>query len=188
MRRIGEAAGRGTTRAAIGVTGATGASVMAVTVVPVPSAGPLPGVRAERWAGLVARSREAPPAGADLARVAELGGAVSCARGRQWPGQLDDLGDAADRSVGAGRAQPADVGAAALGGRGEPRACTDYRVPGSGRASGPGSRATMQVVVSGGAYGVDAAAHRGALGGDEVRPWRSSPAGSTASIRAVTPS
>ncbi|MGW2341049.1 DNA-processing protein DprA [Streptomyces sp. NPDC001661] len=124
---------------------------------------PLPGVRAERWAGLVARAADAPPAERDLARAASAGARFVCPGDAEWPGQLDDLGDG--RPVGLWvRGGPslrmwalrsvAVVGA---------RACTDYGVR-MGASLGAGLAERGWVVVSGGAYGVDAAAHRGALG------------------------
>jgi DNA processing protein len=124
---------------------------------------PLPGVRPERWAGLLVRARDAPPPERDLARVEELGARFVCPGDAEWPGQLDDLGD--ERPVGLwvrGRASlrmwalrsVAVVGA---------RACTDYGVR-MGATLGAGLAERGWVVVSGGAYGVDAAAHRGALG------------------------
>ncbi|MFD7294990.1 DNA-processing protein DprA [Streptomyces sp. NPDC059897] len=125
--------------------------------------GPLPGVRDERWAGLVARAADAPPAERDLERAAAAGARFLCPGDAEWPGQLDDLGDG--RPVGLWvRGGPslrmwalrsvAVVGA---------RACTDYGVR-MGASLGAGLAERGWVVVSGGAYGVDAAAHRGALG------------------------
>ncbi|MET9497348.1 DNA-processing protein DprA [Streptomyces sp. NPDC006552] len=124
---------------------------------------PLPGVRAERWAGLLARAREAPPAERDLARMEKLGVRFVCPGDAEWPGQLDDLGD--ERPVGLwvrggvnlrmwALRSVAVVGA---------RACTDYGVRMSA-SLGAGLAERGWVVVSGGAYGIDAAAHRGALG------------------------
>ncbi|MER5439976.1 DNA-processing protein DprA [Streptomyces sp. NPDC002790] len=124
---------------------------------------PLPGARAERWAGLVARAADAPPAERDLARATAAGARFVCPGDAEWPGQLDDLGDG--RPVGLWvRGGPnlrmwalrsvAVVGA---------RACTDYGVR-MGASLGAGLAERGWVVVSGGAYGVDAAAHRGALG------------------------
>ncbi|MFV8129796.1 DNA-processing protein DprA [Streptomyces syringium] len=125
-------------------------------------AGPPPkGAREERLAGCRARAALLDPAG-DLDAVARLGGRFLCPGDPEWPGQLDDLGDA--RPLGLwvrGRANVrlwalrsvAVVGA---------RACTDY---GSHVASsfGAGLAERGWVVVSGAAYGVDGAAHRGAL-------------------------
>ena len=49
----------------------------------------------------------------------------------------------------------------------------------------PGWRATVVAVVSGAAFGIDQAAHRGALGA-RGSPWRCSPAASTGSTRSPT--
>ncbi|MEU0739487.1 DNA-processing protein DprA [Streptomyces sp. NPDC006134] len=122
----------------------------------------LPGVSAKRWAGLRARAERADPRG-DLAaaRAADVRfvrpGTV------EWPGQLDDLGDARPLGLWV-RGRPdlrmwalrsvAVVGA---------RACTAYGTHMAATlAAGLAERGW--VVVSGGAYGVDGAAHRGALG------------------------
>ncbi|MYW65341.1 DNA-protecting protein DprA [Streptomyces sp. SID8379] len=123
----------------------------------------LPGVRSERWAGLVARAREAPHPERDLARAERIGARFVCPGDVEWPGQLDDLGDA--RPIGLWvRGGPslrmwalrsvAVVGA---------RACTDYGAR-MGASLGAGLAERGWVVVSGGAYGIDAAVHRGALG------------------------
>ncbi|WEH37659.1 DNA-processing protein DprA [Streptomyces sp. AM 4-1-1] len=98
----------------------------------------------------------------DLTAVAEAGGRFVCPGDREWPSQLDDLGDA--RPIGLWvRGRPdlrlwalrsvAVVGA---------RACTPY---GSHMAAtlGAGLAERGWVVVSGAAFGVDGAAHRGAL-------------------------
>ncbi|MFH7338767.1 DNA-processing protein DprA [Streptomyces sp. KHY 26] len=121
----------------------------------------LPGVGGARWAGLVARAERAEPA-RDLA-VARAAGARFVVPGApEWPGQLDDLGDARPLGLWV-RGRPglrmwalrsvAVVGA---------RACTEY---GSHVAATLAAGLTERgwVVVSGGAYGIDAAAHRGAL-------------------------
>ncbi|WP_413759128.1 DNA-processing protein DprA [Streptomyces sp. MMBL 11-3] len=122
----------------------------------------LTGVTDTRWTGLRARADRADPR-RDLAVARESGTRFVCPGDAEWPAQLDDLGDAgpvglwvrglpslrmwALRSV-------AVVGA---------RACTEY---GAHMAStlGAGLAERGWVVVSGGAYGVDGAAHRGALG------------------------
>ncbi|MFE9441383.1 DNA-processing protein DprA [Streptomyces sp. NPDC006602] len=123
---------------------------------------PFPGVSDKRWTGLLGRAAAAEPA-RDLAVAQEAGVRFVRPGDAEWPGQLDDLGDA--RPVGLWvRGRPslrmwalrsvAVVGA---------RACTEY---------GAHMAATLAadlaergwVVVSGGAYGVDGAAHRGALG------------------------
>lgn len=125
-------------------------------------AGPPPeGAREDRLAGCRARAGALDPRG-DLATVARLGGRFLCPGDAEWPGQLDDLGDA--RPIGLWvRGSPnvrlwalrsvAVVGA---------RACTDY---GSRVAAllGSGLAERGWVVISGAAYGVDGAAHRGAL-------------------------
>ena len=99
---------------------------------------------------------------ADLARVAAVGGRLLVPGDLEWPQQLDDLGDAApwalwvrgtvDLRVSALRSVSV-VGA---------RAATAY---GTHVASSWGSElaASGWVVVSGGAFGIDAAAHQGAL-------------------------
>ncbi|WP_320781179.1 DNA-processing protein DprA [Streptomyces sp. CRN 30] len=123
---------------------------------------PLPGASERRWAGLRARAERADPR-RDL-DTAWAAGARFVAPGRpEGPRQLDDLGDARPLGLWV-RGRPslrmwalrsvAVVGA---------RACTAY---------GAHTAATLAadlaergwVVVSGGAYGVDGAAHRGALG------------------------
>ena len=121
----------------------------------------LPGVSAARWAGLRQRTRALNPE-ADLETVGRQGGRFVCPGDTEWPSQLDDLGDG--RPVGLwvrGRASlrfwalrsVAIVGA---------RACTDY---GAHVASTLGSGLATRgwTVVSGAAYGVDGAAHNGAL-------------------------
>ncbi|MGW4562595.1 DNA-processing protein DprA [Streptomyces sp. NPDC004561] len=122
---------------------------------------PLPGVSAARWAGLVARCGRAEPE-RDLA-IARAAGARFVVPGHtEWPGQLDDLGDA--RPVGLWvRGRPslrmwALRSAAVVGAR----ACTEYgNHVAATLAAGLAERGW--VVVSGGAYGIDGAAHRGAL-------------------------
>ncbi|MGW0611820.1 DNA-processing protein DprA [Streptomyces sp. NPDC002788] len=122
----------------------------------------LPGVSGKRWTGLVARAGVARPR-RDLEVAREAGVRFVCPGDAEWPGQLDDLGDA--RPLGLwvrGRASlrmwalksVAVVGA---------RACTEY---GAHMAATLAAGLAEQgwVVVSGGAYGVDGAAHRGALG------------------------
>ncbi|MEU6351005.1 DNA-processing protein DprA [Streptomyces sp. NPDC047072] len=120
------------------------------------------GVSEKRWEGLRARGRVAEP-GRDLEVAREAGARFVCPGDTEWPGQLDDLGDA--RPIGLWvRGLPslrmwalrsvAVVGA---------RACTEY---GAHMAAtlGTGLAEHGWVVVSGGAYGVDGVAHRGALG------------------------
>ncbi|MFI9252740.1 DNA-processing protein DprA [Streptomyces sp. NPDC053069] len=121
----------------------------------------LPGVSDVRWAGLVARARRAEPE-RDLAVARAAGARFVGPDDAEWPRQLDDLGDA--RPIGLWvRGRPrlrmwalrsvAVVGA---------RACTEYGTHMAATlAAGLAERGW--VVVSGGAYGVDGAAHRGAL-------------------------
>lgn len=122
----------------------------------------LVGVTPARWEGLRARAGQALPE-RDLAVARDAGVRFVCPGEAEWPVQLDDLGDA--RPVGLWvRGLPslriwalrsvAVVGA---------RACTEY---GAHMAAGLGAGLAERgwVVVSGGAYGVDGAAHRGALG------------------------
>lgn len=122
----------------------------------------LVGITDKRWAGLLDRAEQAEPE-RDLAVAREAGMRFVAPGDGEWPGQLDDLGDA--RPVGLWvRGRPslrmwalrsvAVVGA---------RACTEY---GAHMAAtlGAGLAEHGWVVVSGGAYGVDGAAHRGALG------------------------
>ncbi|MEE1740652.1 DNA-processing protein DprA [Streptomyces sp. BE147] len=125
------------------------------------SAGELPGMTAARLGGYRLRAAAAEPE-RDLAAVAALGGRFICPGDREWPSQLDDLGDA--RPVGLWvRGRPdlrlwalrsvAVVGA---------RACTPYGAH-MAASLGAGLAERGWVVVSGAAFGVDGAAHRGAL-------------------------
>ncbi|MFC9289147.1 DNA-processing protein DprA [Streptomyces sp. NPDC057052] len=121
----------------------------------------LPGVTGQRWAGLLARAARAEPE-RDLAVARETGVRFVCPGDTEWPGPLDDLGDARPLGLWV-RGRPslrmwalrsvAVVGA---------RACTEYGAHMAATlAAGLAERGW--VVVSGGAYGVDGAAHRGAL-------------------------
>lgn len=125
---------------------------------------PPPGASAERIAGCRLRAESLDPAG-DLAVAAVRGGRFVCPGDLEWPGQLDDLGDA--RPVGLWvRGRPslrmwalrsvAVVGA---------RACSDYGAH-VAATLGAGLAERGWVVVSGAAHGVDGAAHRGALAAD----------------------
>ncbi|MGK5728787.1 DNA-processing protein DprA [Streptomyces sp. URMC 124] len=125
-------------------------------------AGPAPqGAGRERLAGCRERAATLDPH-RDLDTVAGLGGRFLCPGDREWPRQLDDLGDA--RPLGLWVRGGADLrlwalrSVAVVGAR----ACTDY---GAHVASllGTGLARRGWVVVSGAAYGVDGAAHRGAL-------------------------
>ncbi|MFJ7134095.1 DNA-processing protein DprA [Streptomyces fungicidicus] len=123
---------------------------------------PLPGVSAKRWAGLLARAGRAEPRG-DLAVARDMGVRFVCPGTVEWPGQLDDLGDA--RPLGLWVRGGADLrmwalrSVAVVGAR----ACTEYGAHMAATLSA-GLAERGWVVVSGGAYGVDGAAHRGALG------------------------
>ncbi|GAA1371044.1 DNA-processing protein DprA [Streptomyces beijiangensis] len=121
----------------------------------------LGGVSAHRLGGYRLRAAAAVPE-RDLEAVAAVGGRFVCPGDQEWPRQLDDLGDA--RPIGLWvRGRPhlriwalrsvAVVGA---------RACTPYGAHmAASLASGLAERGW--VVVSGAAFGVDGAAHRGAL-------------------------
>ncbi|TWG05983.1 DNA processing protein [Streptomyces brevispora] len=125
------------------------------------SAEQLNGMTAKRLAGYRLRVETADPA-RDLAAVAEVGGRFVCPGDQEWPTQLDDLGDTRPTGLWV-RGRPglrlwalrsvAVVGA---------RACTPY---GAHMATtlGAGLAERGWVVVSGAAFGVDGAAHRGAL-------------------------
>jgi DNA processing protein len=122
----------------------------------------LPGVTDKRWTGLLARAVGADPR-RDWAAAREAGVRFVCPGTSEWPAQLDDLGDA--RPVGLWvRGRPslriwALKSVAVVGAR----ACTEYGAYTAATfAAGLAERGW--VVVSGGAYGVDGAAHRGALG------------------------
>ncbi|MCZ7457725.1 DNA-processing protein DprA [Streptomyces sp. WMMC940] len=135
--------------------------LLARLTAPTPGEGALPGAGEQRIEGYRMRAAAARPE-RDLERVAELGGRFLCPGDPEWPGQLDDLGDA--RPVGLWVRGGPDLriwalrSVAVVGAR----ACTPYGVHVSGSlASGLAERGW--VVVSGAAYGVDAAAHRGAL-------------------------
>ncbi|ELS56835.1 DNA-processing protein DprA [Streptomyces viridochromogenes] len=125
---------------------------------------PLPGVSHKRWDGLRARGMRAEP-GRDLAVARNAGVRFLCPGDVEWPGQLDDLGDA--RPLGlwvrgrAGLRMWALRSVAVVGAR----ACTEYGAHMAATLAA-GLAELGWVVVSGGAYGVDGAAHRGALGAD----------------------
>ncbi|MEU9761628.1 DNA-processing protein DprA [Streptomyces sp. NPDC047985] len=125
------------------------------------SAERLEGMTAKRLGGYRLRAERVEPE-RDLAAVAALGGRFVCPGELEWPGQLDDLGDA--RPTGLWVRGPRDLrlwalrSVAVVGAR----ACTPY---GSHMAAslGAGLAELGWVVVSGAAFGVDGAAHRGAL-------------------------
>lgn len=131
-------------------------------------AGGLPADRATRAAPALARWRDqlpAVPPGAGLAAHAQRGISLICPGDPDWPPQLDDLGRArpyalwvrGSTSLKALRAASvAIVGARAATAYGT-RIATDF-------ASALAARGWT--IISGAAYGIDAAAHRGALSAD----------------------
>ncbi|PZH09616.1 DNA-protecting protein DprA [Streptomyces sp. NTH33] len=122
----------------------------------------LAGVSDKRWAGLCARAALTEPE-RDLALARETGTRFVRPGDTEWPAQLDDLGDARPTGLWV-RGRPSlriwalrsvsVVGA---------RACTQYGAHMAATLAA-GLAEHGWVVVSGGAYGVDGAAHRGALG------------------------
>jgi DNA processing protein len=125
------------------------------------SAEALRGMTAARLGGYRLRAAAAEPE-RDLAAVAALGGRFVCPGDQEWPSQLDDLEDARPTGLWV-RGRPdlrlwalrsvAVVGA---------RACTPYGAH-MAASLGAGLAERGWVVVSGAAFGVDGAAHRGAL-------------------------
>ncbi|MFE7131333.1 DNA-processing protein DprA [Streptomyces sp. NPDC057638] len=121
----------------------------------------LPGATERRLTGYRLRAADADPE-RDLAAIGALGGRFLCPGDAEWPTQLDDLGDA--RPLGLYVRGVADLrrwalrSVAVVGAR----ACTAY---GAHMATTLGSALAERgwVVVSGAAYGIDAAAHHGAL-------------------------
>ncbi|MET9516997.1 DNA-processing protein DprA [Streptomyces sp. NPDC002994] len=121
----------------------------------------LTGVTGKRLGGYRMRAAAADPV-RDLAAVAEVGGRFVCPGDEEWPGQLDDLGDG--RPVGLWvRGRPHlrmwALRSVALVGA---RACTSYGAH-MAASLGAGLAERGWVVVSGAAFGVDGAAHRGVL-------------------------
>ncbi|MFD9354350.1 DNA-processing protein DprA [Streptomyces sp. NPDC060031] len=124
-------------------------------------AGVLGGVGADRLAGYRRRAALADP-WRDLETAAEAGCRFVCPGSAQWPTQLDDLGDA--RPVGLWLRGRPDLRtwalrSVALVGA---RACTPYGAH-MAQTLAAGLTERGWVVVSGAAYGIDAAAHRGAI-------------------------
>jgi DNA processing protein len=113
---------------------------------------------AQRWR---ARLREL-PSPADLARLTEAGIRVICPGDSEWPQQLADLGD--DEPIALWLRGAADLASCLR---------RSVSITGSRAATAYGSHVATDIaatlaqngrtVVSGGAYGIDAAAHRGAL-------------------------
>ncbi|MFI2368752.1 DNA-processing protein DprA [Streptomyces sp. NPDC018833] len=126
--------------------------------------GALPGATERRVTGLRARAAGVVP-GERLDAIRALGGRFVIPGDTEWPTQLDDLGDA--RPVGLWVRGRPDLRAWALRSVAVvgARACTPYGAHVSGSlATGLAERGW--VVVSGAAFGVDGAAHRGALAAD----------------------
>lgn len=99
---------------------------------------------------------------ADLERMKKLGGHVICPLDPQWPSALDHLGVTEPSALWVlGALQPLPLYSQSVSVIGA-RACTAY---GKETAANFAYEAAAQgiTVVSGGAYGIDAAAHKGAL-------------------------
>jgi DNA processing protein len=126
-----------------------------------PDGGPLPGVGERRLGGYRLRAASAEPE-RDLAAVAGVGGRFLCPGDQEWPSQLGDLGEAAPVGLwvrGGPDLRIWSLRSVAVVGA---RACTPY---GAHMAASLGSGLAERgwVVTSGAAFGVDGAAHRGAL-------------------------
>ncbi|MFE2013453.1 DNA-processing protein DprA [Streptomyces sp. NPDC059491] len=126
-----------------------------------PGRGPFAGTGARRVDGWRRRATTAEPA-RDLDTVHGLGGRFLIPGDTEWPRQLDDLGDA--RPLGLWVRGPADLRAWALRSVAlvGARACTPYGAHTAADLA-TGLARKGWVVVSGAAYGIDGAAHRGAL-------------------------
>ncbi|MDH2391352.1 DNA-processing protein DprA [Streptomyces sp. HNM0663] len=124
----------------------------------------LPGATPRGLAGYRTRAASADPE-RDLAAVAAVGGRFIVPGDPEWPTQLDDLGDA--RPIGLWACGRPDLrkwalrSVAVVGAR----ACTPYGAH-LAAALGSGLAERGWVVVSGAAFGIDGAAHRGALAAD----------------------
>ncbi|MBO8190690.1 DNA-protecting protein DprA [Streptomyces oryzae] len=122
---------------------------------------PLDGAGERRWAGLRLRAAQLRPQ-EDLEAIAGCGGRFVCPGDLEWPHQLDDLESARPFGLWVRGTPSLRVWAlrsvAVVGAR----ACTEYGAHcATVLAAGLAERGWT--VVSGAAYGVDAAAHRGAL-------------------------
>ncbi|MEU4966079.1 DNA-processing protein DprA [Streptomyces smyrnaeus] len=121
----------------------------------------LSGAGERRWAGLRLRAARARPH-QDLTAIAEHGGRFICPGDTEWPRQLDDLGHAGPFGLwvrGAASLRVWALRSVAVVGA---RSCTEYGAH-CAAVLGAGLAERGWTVVSGAAYGVDAAAHRGAL-------------------------
>ncbi|MGW0464293.1 DNA-processing protein DprA [Streptomyces sp. NPDC003027] len=123
--------------------------------------GPFPGTGEKRVDGWRRRAAGVDPR-RDLDAIAQHGGRFVVPGDTEWPRQLDDLGDA--RPIGLWIRGPADLRSWALRSVAVvgARACTPY---GAHIATTLASDLAERgwVVVSGAAFGIDGAAHRGAL-------------------------
>ncbi|WP_433545459.1 DNA-processing protein DprA [Streptomyces sp. CA-294286] len=122
----------------------------------------LTGASEKRLAGYRNRASAVDPARL-LAAAEAVGGRLVCPGDEEWPSQLDDLGDARPVGLwvrGAPNLRMWALRSVAVVGA---RACTPY---GAHMAAtlGAGLAERGWVVVSGAAYGIDGAAHRGVLG------------------------
>ncbi|CAM5497505.1 DNA-processing protein DprA [Streptomyces viridifaciens] len=120
-----------------------------------------PGLDSARLAAYQARLPGLAPAD-DLKRVRDAGGRFIIPGDTEWPSQLDDLGDGRPIGLwttGTGSLRLLALRSVALVGS---RACTAYGAHVAGELSAQLAERGW-VVVSGAAYGIDAAAHRGAL-------------------------
>nr|WP_262386723.1 DNA-processing protein DprA [Streptomyces sp. TRM49041] len=126
--------------------------------------GALTGAGERRIRGYLARVARVRPY-QDLEVVDSAGGRFVVPGDQEWPSQLDDLGDA--RPVGLWVRGRADLrrwalrSVAVVGAR----ACTPYGAH-MAAALGAGLAERGWVVVSGAAFGIDGAAHRGAMGAE----------------------
>ncbi|MFG2329275.1 DNA-processing protein DprA [Streptomyces sp. NPDC048604] len=126
---------------------------------------PFPGTGEKRvrgWRHRAAQAAAETPPEQDLDAVAALGGRYVVPGDAEWPRQLDDLGDA--RPLGLWVRGPADLRAWALRSVAVvgARACTPYGAHTATTLAGALAEQGW-VIVSGAAFGIDGAAHRGAL-------------------------
>ncbi|GAB7180777.1 DNA-processing protein DprA [Kitasatospora sp. Ki12] len=120
-----------------------------------------PGLDAARLSGYQARL-PGPDPETDLKRVRHVGGRFIIPGDTEWPSQLDDLGDGRPIglwTVGTGSLRLLALRSVAMVGS---RACTAYGAHVAGELAAQLAERGW-VVVSGAAYGIDAAVHRGAL-------------------------
>ena len=123
--------------------------------------GPLPGTSERKAAGYRVRLEGLDPE-ADLESIGRLGGRFVCPGDPEWPVQLDDLGDRRPIGLwvrGAPSLRLLAVRSVAVVGA---RACTAYGAHVATTLAADLAELGW-AVVSGAAYGIDGAAHRGAL-------------------------